>query len=230
MYKYNESAIINITKGDITMTNTKRTFTAAFKAKLILEILANKKDSHTVAAENQLEPELLEQWKVEFLANASSVFKSTEENADNESAIEDTSNESPKVAKSNQDTKASTANEGTKAAITNKGTQVSTSNKNTKPAINNQYREEDKDNQEDANSEGIEAATVDESTIHTQNTKDPKEKDLAKQLQEKEQELADYQNQVKKLTRETNWLKRKSIELFGPNYEDIFTPKPTKNK
>ena len=56
------------------MSRTRRNFTAQFKAKLVLEVLKGEKDINTIATENNIQPNLLRNWKKEFLDNASIVF------------------------------------------------------------------------------------------------------------------------------------------------------------
>lgn len=56
------------------MSRTRRNFTAQFKAKLVLEVLKGEKDINTIATENDIQPNLLRNWKKEFLDNASLVF------------------------------------------------------------------------------------------------------------------------------------------------------------
>ena len=61
------------------MSRTRRNFTAQFKAKLVLEVLKGEKDINTIATENNIQPNLLRNWKKEFLDNASVVFDDTSE-------------------------------------------------------------------------------------------------------------------------------------------------------
>ena len=56
------------------MSRIRRNFTAQFKAKLVLEALKGEKDINTIATENDIQPNLLRNWKKEFLDNASVVF------------------------------------------------------------------------------------------------------------------------------------------------------------
>ena len=49
------------------MSRTRRNFTAQFKAKLVLEVLKGEKDINTIATENNIQPNLLRNWKKEFL-------------------------------------------------------------------------------------------------------------------------------------------------------------------
>ena len=56
------------------MSRTRKNFTAQFKAKLVLVVLKGEKDINTIATENNIQPNLLRNWKKEFLDNASVVF------------------------------------------------------------------------------------------------------------------------------------------------------------
>ena len=67
MVKYSKNE-----KGDNTMT--RRTYTPEYKAKLVIEVLQGEKELNTIAAENNLSPNMLRNWKAEFLENASRAF------------------------------------------------------------------------------------------------------------------------------------------------------------
>ena len=49
-------------------------FSAKFKSDLVIELLKGEKDINTLAVENNIQPNLLRNWKKEFLDNASVVF------------------------------------------------------------------------------------------------------------------------------------------------------------
>lgn len=115
------------------MSRQKRNFNAKFKSDLVLELLKGEKDLNTLAVENSIQPNLLRNWKKEFLDNASVVF-------------------------------------------------------------------------DDKRDEKV------------------KEK-LAVERREKEE----YAKKVGQLTMQVEWLKKKSEELLGPEYEDQFSPKPFKD-
>ena len=115
------------------MSRQKRNFNAKFKSDLVLELLKGEKDLNTLAVENSIQPNLLRNWKKEFLDNASVVF-------------------------------------------------------------------------DDKRDEKV------------------KEK-LAVERREKEE----YAKKVGQLTMQLDWLKKKSEELLGPEYEDQFSPKPFKD-
>lgn len=56
------------------MSRQRRNFSAKFKSDLVIELLKGEKDLNTLAAENDIHPNLLRNWKKEFLDNASVVF------------------------------------------------------------------------------------------------------------------------------------------------------------
>ena len=112
------------------MSRQKRNFNAKFKSDLVLELLKGEKDRNTLAVENSIQPNLLRNWKKEFLDNASVVF-------------------------------------------------------------------------DDKRDEKV------------------KEK-LAVERREKEE----YAKKVGQLTMQVDWLKKKSEEILGPDYESKFSPKP----
>ena len=53
------------------MSRTRRHFTSKFKSNLVIELLKGEKDLNTLAAENEILPNLLRNWKNEFLSKAS---------------------------------------------------------------------------------------------------------------------------------------------------------------
>ena len=57
------------------MSRQRRSFSAKFKSDLVIELLKGEKDLNTLAAENNIQPNLLRNWKKEFLNNASLVFE-----------------------------------------------------------------------------------------------------------------------------------------------------------
>lgn len=60
------------------MSRTRRNFSAKFKSELI-ELLKGEKDLNTIATENNIQPNLLRNWKKEFLDKTSVVFDDTRE-------------------------------------------------------------------------------------------------------------------------------------------------------
>ena len=112
------------------MSKTRRKFSPKFKADLVIELLKGEKDLNTLATEHSISPNLLRNWKKEFLDNAQLAFDDT--------------------------TAAS----------------------------------------------------------------------LREKLADERKEKAQYAKKVGQLTMQVDWLKKKSEELIGPDYETKFTPKP----
>ena len=56
------------------MFRKRRNFSGKFKSDLVIELLKGEKDINTLAVENNIQPNLLRNWKKEFLDNASVVF------------------------------------------------------------------------------------------------------------------------------------------------------------
>lgn len=61
------------------MSRTRRNFSAKFKSDLVLEVLKGEKELNVIATENNIQPNLLRNWKKEFLEKASVVFNDTRE-------------------------------------------------------------------------------------------------------------------------------------------------------
>lgn len=61
------------------MSRTRRNFSAKFKSDLVLEVLKGEKERNVIATENGIQPNLLRNWKKEFLEKASVVFDDTRE-------------------------------------------------------------------------------------------------------------------------------------------------------
>ena len=112
------------------MSRTRRNFNAKFKSDLVLELLRGEKDLNTLASENSIQPNLLRNWKKEFLDKACVVFD------------------------------------------------------------------------------------------------DSREDNLKDKLAAERKEKASYARKVGQLTMQVDWLKKKSEEMLGPDYESKFTPKP----
>lgn len=55
---------------------------------------------------------------------------------------------------------------------------------------------------------------------------DNRTEDLKVELQKKEQETDSLYKKVGQLTTQVDWLKKKSEELLGPEWESKFTPRP----
>ena len=114
------------------MSRTRRHFTLEFKAKVVLELLKGEKELNELASEHGIAPNLLRNWKAEFLQNAPNVFS--------------------------------------------------------------------------------------DKRIDT----------LQEKLKEERKENEQYAKKVGQLTMQVDWMKKKSEELLGPDYEAQFTPKPFK--
>ena len=112
------------------MSKTRRNFTAKFKSDLVIELLKGEKSINELAAENEIQPNLLRKWKTEFLDKASVVFDDT------------------------------------------------------------------------------------------------REEKVKEKLEAERREKAEYQRKVGQLTMQVDWLKKKSAELLGPDYEAKYSPKP----
>ena len=52
-----------------------RQYTAQYKTKIVLEVLQGEKELGEIAAENNLNPNMVRNWKREFLDNASAAFE-----------------------------------------------------------------------------------------------------------------------------------------------------------
>ena len=112
------------------MSRSRRNFSAEFKTNLVLQLLKGEKELNVLAVENDIQPNLLRDWKKEFLANASLAF----------------------------------------------------------------------DNKREDN--------------------------LREKLAEERKEKGEYEKTVGQPTMQVDWLKKKSEEVFGPDYESKFSPKP----
>ena len=53
----------------------RTTYSAQFKTKLVLEVLKEERELGAIAQENGINPNMLRNWKREFLDNASTVFE-----------------------------------------------------------------------------------------------------------------------------------------------------------
>ena len=61
------------------MSRTRKNFSAKFKSDLVLEVLKGEKELNVIATENGIQPNLLRNWKKEFLEKASVVFDDSRE-------------------------------------------------------------------------------------------------------------------------------------------------------
>ena len=53
-----------------------KTYTPEFKAKTVIEVLQGEKSLNEIAVQYNINPNMLRNWKAEFLENASTVFES----------------------------------------------------------------------------------------------------------------------------------------------------------
>lgn len=63
---------------------TRRKFTAAFKAKVVIEALKERSSIEELARKHELHPNQITQWKKAFLDNAATVFEDPETRSDDE--------------------------------------------------------------------------------------------------------------------------------------------------
>ena len=61
------------------MSGSRRNFSAEFKTNLVLQLLKGEKELNVIAVENDIQPNLLRNWKKEFLTNASLAFDNKRE-------------------------------------------------------------------------------------------------------------------------------------------------------
>lgn len=71
------------------MSKSRRQFTAAFKAKIVLEVISGVKPAAEVCREHNLKPPLLSQWKSCFLENAAHLFDGTERRSEAQLRVEE---------------------------------------------------------------------------------------------------------------------------------------------
>lgn len=58
-----------------------RQYTAQYKAKIVLGVLQGEKELGEIASENNLNPNMVRNWKREFLENAATVFEDPKKQA-----------------------------------------------------------------------------------------------------------------------------------------------------
>ena len=61
------------------MSGSRRNFSAEFKTNLVLQLLKGEKELNVLVVENDIQPNLLRNWKKEFLTNASLAFDNKRE-------------------------------------------------------------------------------------------------------------------------------------------------------
>ncbi len=67
----------------------RRSFSAEFKARVVLEVLTGQKTAAQVCRDQQLKPDLLSRWKAEFVTYASNVFSGDEREQQAERRIDE---------------------------------------------------------------------------------------------------------------------------------------------
>ena len=58
---------------------SRTSYTSDFKAKVVIEVLQGERELNTIAAENNINPNMLRNWKAEFLANAGRAFDNSKQ-------------------------------------------------------------------------------------------------------------------------------------------------------
>ena len=81
------------------MSRKRKTFTADFKAKCVLELLEGDKTLNEIASKYDILPRSLQQWKKQFLDNASLAFDKSEVVKEYKEEIEQLTREKDKMAK-----------------------------------------------------------------------------------------------------------------------------------
>ena len=61
------------------MSRVKRTFSAKFKSDVVIEVIEGRTTINEIAAKNNIQPNLIRNWKKEFLEKASLVFDDSRE-------------------------------------------------------------------------------------------------------------------------------------------------------
>jgi putative transposase len=77
----------------------KRMFTSEFKTKLVLEVLREERTAGEIAADNNINPNQLSNWKQEFLAKAPRVFDETKEEKAHAKALKEAEEEKEMLLK-----------------------------------------------------------------------------------------------------------------------------------
>ena len=73
--KEREHGKIDIEKTGGADTMAYKHYTPDFKAKIVLQVLQGEKELGEIASENSLNPNMVRNWKTEFLSKASSIFE-----------------------------------------------------------------------------------------------------------------------------------------------------------
>lgn len=76
----------------------RRNFSAEFKTKVVLEAISGEKEINQLAKEHSIAPNLIRNWKTEFLNNASSVFD-TKRDAETTEKLRESEDEKDELTK-----------------------------------------------------------------------------------------------------------------------------------
>jgi transposase-like protein len=71
------------------MSRNRRSFTPAFKAQVVLEVISGVRSAAEVCREYKIKPQLLNQWKNYLLKNASELFDGTARRSEEQARIEE---------------------------------------------------------------------------------------------------------------------------------------------
>jgi transposase len=68
---------------------TRRTFSSAFKAKVVLECISGEKSVSEVTRAYQLSPILVSKWRTEFMENSAAIFERKSKGSEDQNRIAD---------------------------------------------------------------------------------------------------------------------------------------------
>jgi len=68
---------------------TRRTFTSAFKAKVVLECISGEKSISEACREYQLSAILVSKWRTEFIENSAAIFERNHQGSEDQKRIAD---------------------------------------------------------------------------------------------------------------------------------------------
>jgi transposase-like protein len=70
------------------MKKTRRKFTSAFKAQVVLEAIKNKKTMNELSVQFDVNPVMISKWKTEFLENMNLVFEKERGSSETSDSLE----------------------------------------------------------------------------------------------------------------------------------------------
>ena len=79
------------------MSRQRKNFSAKIKSDFVIELLKGEKDINTLAVENDIQPNLLRNWKKEFLENASRAFNGSKSEKEAKRAAENSKKREEKL-------------------------------------------------------------------------------------------------------------------------------------